>query len=277
MRILVLGAFQRELDSIIEGFPDNNETMIAKRHCRISKRDGHEIFISLSGIGTTAAASTTTAFCEALEPDLIIMCGVSGGLSPDMQVGDLVLASKVIDADLYALHSLLKDTPYEACLTDPHTLQPTKNEYIVHPLILDKALIDSIGRLRAGIVATSNTFPAPKSLFTEIKKLGCSAIEMESVGVFKAAEYYKIPVMTIRAISNLLDESGADLGTKPNALEICSKRLALFLTNFLLHVSELQIFAQERQEKRVAELIVKYELHKHPEGGWFRLSNSVEN
>ena len=59
MRILGLGAFQRELDSIIEGFPDNNETMIAKRHCRISKRDGHEIFISLSGIGTTAAASTT--------------------------------------------------------------------------------------------------------------------------------------------------------------------------------------------------------------------------
>lgn len=270
MRILILGAFQQELDSIIKEFTDLKETMIAKRRCMTMKMGVHEIVISLSGIGTTAAASTTTAFCEVLDPDLIIMSGVAGGLDPDMRVGDLVLGNKIVDVDLYALQSMLKGTPYESCLTDPHTLQPTTSEYIVNSLVLDKASSCSIERLNIGIIATSNLFPAPKSLFAQIKSLGCTAIEMESVGVFKAAEYYGIPVMTIRAISNLLNDSGDDLGTKSDALDICSNRIALFLIGFLTRLSELDIIAEQSQQKRIAELVFKYDLSLHPEGGWFR-------
>ncbi len=270
MRILILGAFTRELDGILKQFTNLTETIIAKRRCMRTKWDNHDLVISCSGVGTIASASTTTALCERFEPDLIIICGVAGGLDSEQKVGDLVLANKIIDADLFHLSSMLSGTPYETCLTDPHTSKPITNEYIVQPLILDTGASVPVDRLKIGTIVTSNLFPAPKSLFAEIKNLGCSAIEMESVGVFKAAEYYDIPVMTIRAISNLLNDSGIDLGTDSDALAICSERLAQFLTLFLRRSSELEKEARLNQKKKVDELIKKYDLIKHPEGGWYR-------
>jgi uncharacterized protein len=270
MRILILGAFQAELNSITRNFPDLQETIIAKRRCRITKKDNIEIAFSLSGLGTTAAACTTTALCEAYEPDFIILCGVAGGLEKDQKVGDLVLAKEILDADLHASQKLLRGTPYEPCLIDPHTLDPTTSEYKVHPLILDIGTSVPVDGLKIGTVVTSNVFPAPKELFAEIIKLGCSAIEMESVGVFKAAEYYGIPVMTIRAISNLLNVSGDDLGTELDVIAICSERIAIFLNGLLSNIHLLEPIALLNQQQKVSELVLKYDLQQHPEGGWYR-------
>jgi nucleoside phosphorylase len=64
-----------------------------------------------------------------LEPNLIIFCGVAGGLKPDQQIGDLVLASKIIDADLRQLPAIVRDTPYKNALIDPHTLTSITGEY----------------------------------------------------------------------------------------------------------------------------------------------------
>lgn len=270
MRILILGAFKEELNDIYNNFTELKETIIAKRRCLMTKQGTHEIVISLCGIGTTAASSTTTAFCETFAPDLIIMCGVAGGLDQSLEIGDLVLANKIIDADLYALSDILRDTPYKSCLTDPHTLQPISNEYEIETLVLKCASSVSLEGIKIGAIVTSNIFPAPKSLFENIQNMGCMAIEMESVGIFKAAQYYDTPVMTIRAISNLLDKFGADLGTKSNALSICSEKLALFLKAFLNNVSELELIAKQNQQKRISNLVGKYGLNVHPEGGWFR-------
>ncbi|MFC3909418.1 5'-methylthioadenosine/S-adenosylhomocysteine nucleosidase [Legionella dresdenensis] len=239
MRIIILGAFQDELPHIISSFSNLKEMMVSKCRCLAGQWNSHDVFIALSGIGTTASAITTTILCENLQPDLIIFCGVAGGLKQDQQIGDLVLANKIIDADLYLLPKLLKDTPYKNALIDPHTLKTISSYFFVNNSV--KNLIDnfSFEHLKQGVIVTSNTFPAPKSLFEEIKSLNCSAIEMESAGVYKTVEYYNIPVITIRAISNLLDECGNDLGTHPDALQLCSERLAACLMRLLPKVNDL--------------------------------------
>ena len=270
MHILILAAFETELSHFIRTFSDLKDITIAKRRCRVAKVGNDTITFSLSGIGTISAASTTTALCAALEPDFIIFCGVAGGLDAEQQIGDLVLGSKIIDCELYHLNDFLLGTPYESCLRDPHTLEPIKKEYNVLPLLFELGSSIAVDRLKAGIIATSNIFPAPKSLFGDIKKIGCTAIEMESVGVFKAADYYDVPVMTIRAISNLLDSAGADLGTASDALTICSKRLALFLTRFLEKMHALENFSKLKQQKIMADIITQHKLEAHPEGGWYR-------
>jgi len=270
MRIVILGAFQDELASITRHFSDLKEVMVSKCRCLITKWNGHDIIIGLAGIGTSASAITTTILCEKLDPDLIIFCGVAGGLKPEQQIGDLVLASKVIDADLHQLPAVLKDTPYKNALIDPHTLTSIAAEYTIHASILNTLSSFSFERLKTGIIVTSNTFPAPKSLFSEIKSLDCSAIEMESAGVFKAAEYYNVPVITLRAISNLLDDAGNDLGTRPDALDVCADRLALCLIAILNHTLSLQVIADLNQQKKINDLVSKYKLTQHPEGGWYR-------
>ena len=269
MRIVILGAFRDELTSITRNFLNLKETTVSKCRCLLTQWNDHDIIISLAGIGTSAAAITTTMLCEAIQPDLIIFCGVAGGLKPDQEIGDLILANKIIDADLHQLPSLLRDSPYQNALIDPHSLTAITAEYELHESIFNTISSFSLKRLKTGIVVTSNTFPAPRSLFSEIKNLDCSAIEMESAGVFKAAAYYDIPVITIRAISNLLDEDGNDLGTSPDALRICADRLAVCLTT-ILNQLPLDRIAACKHQKKISSLIAKYKLIPHPEGGWYR-------
>lgn len=239
MRVIILGAFQDELVTITNSFTDLKEVMISKCRCFSGRWNDDDIFISLSGIGTSASAITTTILCEKLQPDLIVFCGVAGGLKADQQIGDLVLASKIIDGDLHLLTTILRDTPYQNALIDPHTLIPNTYQYPINVSILNKLQSFNFDRLKLGIIVTSNTFPAPKSLFSEIKQLNCSAIEMESAGIVKAAEYYDVPVVTLRAISNLLDDEGNDLGTRSDALTICAESLAACLLELLPHIKNL--------------------------------------
>ena len=79
MRIVVLSAFQDELTNILDLFSDLKPTMIHKCRSWKAQWNQHEIIISLTGIGTTASAITTTSLCQTLEPDLIVFCGVAGG------------------------------------------------------------------------------------------------------------------------------------------------------------------------------------------------------
>lgn len=270
MRVVVFGAFRDELTSITQNFVDFKETMISKCRCLVGQWNEHEIIIGLTGIGTTAAAITTTILCEKLEPDLIIFCGVAGGLKPDQQIGDLVLGNKIIDADLHQLPTILKNTPYKNALIDPHTLRSITTEYTITTAIFDTVSSFSFARLKTGAIVTSNAFPAPKSLFSEIKCLECIAIDMESSGIFKAADYYDIPVITLRAISNLLDDAGNDLGTMPNALEVCAERLTSCLISMLNHLLNVSVIANLNQQQRISKLVAKYDLTQHPEGGWYR-------
>ena len=57
---------------------------------------------------------------------------------------------------------------------------------------------------------------------------------MESSGICRAVERFNnIPALSIRAISNLLDEKGHDRGTPANGMTICSQRLAEFVLPLL--------------------------------------------
>lgn len=270
MHIVVLSAFQDELINIIPMFKDVKNTTVANCRCWVTKWNGHDITLGLTGIGTIASAITTTILCERIKPDLIIFCGVAGGLKADQEIGDLVLANKIIDADLHLLPAILNNTPYKNALIDPHTLKPITTEYTVHPYLHGIMSSFRFNQLTVGTVVTSNTFPAPKSLFAEIKNLNCSAIEMESAGVFKAAEYYDVPVIALRAISNLLDTDGNDLGTRPDALTICAEKLASCLTSILNRTHDLETIADFNQQKAISSLITRHNLAQHPEGGWYR-------
>lgn len=247
MKILILAAFKEELASFILAYPELKKLQVGTRtflHTKLADLNSkqHDIFVSFTGIGTINSASRTATFCECLAPDCIIMCGTAGGLIPGQKIGDIIVSNKVLDIDLYGLRQALTNTQYEPCLTDPHSNKPHAVEFLSAPEILklcSKITIPGIN-IMPGILATSNTFPAPKEAFALIKKLGCAGIEMESAGAIVAANDYDIPVITIRGISNLLTADGKDLGTSEGAIHTCSERLAQYLAILLTKIPELQ-------------------------------------
>lgn len=236
MKILILSAFKNELE-IFEKYLINPTEMAiglnGKRRCLKGQLASHEIYTSHTGIGTMRAAATTTLLCEYLNPEIVFIAGVSGGLVANQQIGDLVISRTVIDIDLHSLPDILTGTPYEICLTNPHTQLPLNIEYSGDPELLAIGEIVNMPRIKLGKIVSSNVFPAPQEALEKIKALQCDAIEMENVGVFYATSYYQKPVLAVRAISNHLDNEGNDLGTTDDAIAICSARLAEFFNKFL--------------------------------------------
>ena len=243
MKILILCAFKEELNFFINSFSNLEALEFGKRKCLLLRRDKDEIFISSCGIGTTNAACTTTALCETLSPDLILVCGTAGGLCAGQKTGDLILADSIIDLDLYHLPDIIKGTPFEITLNNPHTEKNLEIEYLVDTtLLLNILKIIKLPNIKIGRIVTSNTFPLPKEMHELIKKLNCIAIEMESSAIFNAAQYYNIPVITLRAISNVIDADGNDRGTADHAIEKCSKQLGKFLIKFIENLPLITVY-----------------------------------
>lgn len=236
MKILILSAFKNELEPFEKLLINPIEITIglnSKRRCLKGQLAEHDIYTSYTGIGTMRASATTTVLCEYLNPDIVLIGGVSGGLVANQQIGDLIISRTAIDIDLHTLPDILIGTPYEICLTNPHTQFPLLVEYCGDATLLAISQEVDMLRVTLGKIVTSNVFPVPQEALEKIKLLQCDAIEMENVGVFYAASYYQKPVLAVRAISNHLDNDGNDLGTTDDAIAICSERLADFFNKMI--------------------------------------------
>ena len=69
---------------------------------RYREPDGHEVVAVLSRIGKVAAATTATTLIERFGVSRIVFTGVAGGLAPQVNVGDVVVAREFIQHDMDA-------------------------------------------------------------------------------------------------------------------------------------------------------------------------------
>jgi len=63
---------------------------------------GVEVVTSISGYGKVGAAATTAAAIEAFDVAAVIFGGVAGGIRPDINIGDIVIADYLIQHDFDA-------------------------------------------------------------------------------------------------------------------------------------------------------------------------------
>ena len=66
--------------------------------------DGSTVLVVVSGIGLANAASATARALMMVDPDVVIAAGTTGGLAPDVEVGDVVVGTSTTynDADATA-------------------------------------------------------------------------------------------------------------------------------------------------------------------------------
>ncbi len=242
MKILVYTAFPEEARHFLielESVAPLERYLVDEIVCVKQIRGEDEIFFAHTGLGTEDAAITTTLLISAIKPDVILMCGTAGGAEPSFEVGDLILGAEIIHGDLINIHPILASTPFAECLINPNTGKSLEVAWKSDERLMDLSLATGLPKIKRGNVFSSNFFPSPEASFDEIKKRGGGVLEMESAGVFRAAERCgKVPCLAARAVSNLLDEKGKDRGTPAGGMEICAKRLADFLMTVLPLVLE---------------------------------------
>lgn len=162
----------------------------------------NEVFVTTSGYGEIDASSATQFLITKFNVETILNYGVTGALSPDLQVKDLFVVEKTINHgyDISQIENV-----------KPHQYLGYETEYIT----LSKRLIDFAKSLYPDL---KNATVASGDRFIELREdknylfnsLGCDICDMEIAGIAKTCDTNKIPCLSIKCISDTLDGNGQD-------------------------------------------------------------------
>lgn len=183
-RVLVMTAVEAEREAVLRGLQGNSRFEVA-----------------LAGVGPArAAARTARALAQANAPfDLVISAGIGGGFAGVAAVGSIVVADRIVAADLGA------ESPDGFLTVDELGFGSAVVE-------ADAALAERLVRrlaegglqAAAGAVLTVSaaTGSAQKAAERVARVTGAAAEGMEGYGVAVAAQEWGLPALEIRTISN---------------------------------------------------------------------------
>lgn len=223
MVIGIIGAMQEEIKLLTESMDIKETKTIGMRDYYLGKLFGKEAVLVFSKCGKVASASAVTTLIEIFKVDLVLFTGVAGGADKDLNIGDIVVADKLVqhDMDASALSGFRK---FEIPLLGTDTFMPSDkmvclaklsaqhyiSEYMkddVDQNDLDEFNI-KIPNVIVGTVASGDQFIADSqkvlSLGSEITNLKC--IEMEGAAVAQVCYEHKVEYIVFRVISDKADE-----------------------------------------------------------------------
>lgn len=199
MIIGIIGAMKEEIEPLLS-FVGHYETIdYANNTFYKASYENHTIFIVYSKIGKVNSALTATTLIEKFGVQKVIFSGVAGGINDSLKIGDLVLATKLIqhDVDITAFGH-------------PHGFIPESGDFVQADEKLNEIAIkvaDKLGlKILKGIIATGDQFIADEKKKNWIRETyKADALEMEGASVAYVCSVFKVPFCVIRAISDVAD------------------------------------------------------------------------
>ena len=187
-----------------------------------------ELTIILSGVGKKGAEGATDRLISSFDPKLLISAGYSGALSPELSIGDIVIAKR------FLLESGGKKTfpPPVGFLPPPPG--------------------------RWGDIYTSNRFiPTAREKLKLGRETGTISVDMESFYVGRRACEKEIPFLSIRSIS---DDTKNDLPHIPGLVDKkgnfkMRRAIPYFLSHPMMTVSGIGLLINS---KRAAHSLNRY-------------------
>lgn len=214
MTTAILSALAQEQRGLLELLTDTRVVHRAGRDFTLGALHGHAVVLALSRIGKVAAATTATTLIEAFGAKRIVFTGVAGSLSPDVDVGDLVVAREFVQHDMDASPLFARfEVPLYARMRFACDAGLTAR--------LFQASRDALAgwpdapagtRVHQGLVASGDRFLSTAASSHGLRRalleasLHVLAVEMEGAAVAQVCHDYGIPFAAVRTISDSADE-----------------------------------------------------------------------
>lgn len=199
-RILIMTAVDAERDAVLRG---------------IQNKPGFDVL--LAGVGPVAAAVNTTKALSDNVYELVVSAGIGGGFAGKAPVETLVVANEIIAADLGAEtpegFSSLDKLGFGSARVPVDAVLAVKVTAALHAAKLPVAL---------GPVLTVSTVTGTAASAAEMaaRVPGATAEGMEGYGVALAAQMSGVPILELRAISNLVGPRDREAWRIREALEV---------------------------------------------------------
>lgn len=240
-----MGAMPEEINGVIALLNNSVSKTIGRRIYTTGTINGIDTVVVFSRWGKVAAAATVSALIHHFNVTQLIFTGVAGAINHELQIGDIVIASRLIQHDMDARPlmpqfeiPLLGKTYFEA---DDSHLAIARNAVI--PLLDNRALLNVVGtkvlstfgvrqpKLHIGDVASGDKFFSNstdrENLIAVLPNILC--VEMEGAAVAQVCYEYNIPFTIIRTISDNADDS-SHVDFPAFIKEVSSKYSAVIIT-----------------------------------------------
>jgi adenosylhomocysteine nucleosidase len=202
--IAVLTAIPEEIAAFGAHLVETGRETVAGISIHHGTLDGRAVVLAESGIGKVNGALAATVLFDRFRCGGIIFSGVAGGLDPDLAVGDLVIATEVIQHDYGAMVQGALEVYRAGALPFPQFRGELSLK--ANPALIATARTALTGA-RFGTILTGDSYlgcgRTRERLFSSF---GGKAVDMESGAVAQVAEAFGVPWLIIRALSDLAGE-----------------------------------------------------------------------
>ena len=193
----IIGALDIELERLIGAMREPAHREISGVPFTCGKLLGTDVVIARAGVGKVNAAVCAQTMALIYEPELIINSGVSGALSPELRVGDVVIGTDVVQHDVDT--TAMGDEPGFVSTVDRLSF-PLDN----FASTAIAAAAEELGiRAVRGRIASGDQFVASTERKEEIVRLfSAVTCEMEAGAIAHVCFLNRIPCAVIRCISD---------------------------------------------------------------------------
>lgn len=196
MVIGIIGAMDIETEKLKQRLENTTTSIIAKMNFCSGKVGKNQVVICNCFEGKVNAAVGTQLLISKFNVDIVINIGVAGGVSKELNICDLVVATSAVEFDL--------DTTvlgYEQGYV--FGLQRVDMECDNDISLKLNSIASKYGNTRFGKIASSDKFISDTSI-TEMldKKFSAIAVDMETASICHVCNLNNVPFGAIRAISD---------------------------------------------------------------------------
>lgn len=209
-----------ELKALLALMPDEQRVRVAGRDFWVGHLHGQPVVAVLSRIGKVAAAVTATVLLERFGVRAIVFSGVAGGLAPGVDVGDVVVATELLQHDMDASPlfpkyevPLMGISRFTADVAISDALADVAEETLRDPVALvGRDAVDEFGlrspKVHRGLLISGDRFVSTAAESEALRRQlpDALAVEMEGAAVAQVCHDYGVPFAAMRTISDRADD-----------------------------------------------------------------------
>ena len=197
MRIGIIGAMSEEVKGFKSEIENLKEEKVGNLIFYIGKIKGKDIVLLETGIGKVNAAIGATLMIDRFKAEKIIFTGVAGGINENLDLGDVVISTDLIqhDVDVTAFGEKLGMIPRME-----NSIFKADNELIALAEQAGKKLKGKV--IRGRILSGDQFIASPEKIEFLKKEFNGDCAEMEGAAVGHVCEMFKIPFVVVRTMSD---------------------------------------------------------------------------
>lgn len=210
-------ALKEEAKPLLDKLKIFSEKQVGKRTVVLGSFSNHKVSLIISGCGKIKTACATQFLIDKYPSDFCFNFGTAGAISPDLKIGEIIIATKIIEHDVKEKFPKITSPPI----------------HIINEEFIKKFKALKIN-LKFGPILSGDedivTTQRKKALFKKYRGL---STDWESAGFALTCEINNVPFLVFRTISDLAYEQTTEEYEKnqktviASLVEVITKNLTL--------------------------------------------------